>query len=151
MERRRETGRNIPEGADGRQQDIIRAMNRSKHDIRVAVETAYLPDQSLPENNRYVFAYTITISNEGTVGARLLNRHWVITDANGRIQEVRGEGVVGQQPHLAPGESYQYTSGTALETPVGAMEGEYEMVDDEGDRFLAPIAPFSLRIPHSVN
>ncbi len=126
-------------------------MNRSKHDIRVAVETTYLPDQSLPENNRYVFAYTITISNEGTVGARLLNRHWVITDANGRIQEVRGEGVVGQQPHLAPGESYQYTSGAALETPVGAMEGEYEMVDDEGDRFLAPIAPFSLRIPNSVN
>ncbi len=126
-------------------------MNRAKHDIRVAVQTAYLPDQSLPDNNRYVFAYTITIANEGTVGARLLNRHWVITDANGRIQEVRGEGVVGQQPHLAPGESYQYTSGTALETPVGAMEGEYEMLDDQGVRFLAPIAPFSLRIPHSVN
>jgi len=126
-------------------------MNTSKHDVRVAVETAYLPDQSRPESNRYVFAYTITISNEGTVGARLLNRHWIITDANGQTQEVRGEGVVGQQPHLAPGESYRYTSGTALETPVGAMEGEYEMVDDEGHRFLAPIAPFSLRTPHSIN
>ncbi len=126
-------------------------MDTDKHDVRVVVETAYLPDQSRPERNRYVFAYTITISNRGTLGARLLNRHWVITDANGRTQEVRGEGVVGQQPHLAPGESYRYTSGTALETPVGAMEGEYEMVDDEGRRFLALIEPFSLRMPHTIN
>lgn len=126
-------------------------MNEDRHNIRVTVETIYLPDQSQPENNRYVFAYTITIANQGTIGARLLNRHWIITDANGRIQEVRGEGVVGQQPHLQPGEQYQYTSGTALETPVGVMEGEYEMVDDEGERFLASIAPFSLRTPHAVN
>ncbi len=126
-------------------------MKTSRHDVRVTVETAYLPDQSSPDRNRFVFAYTVTIANEGTVGARLLNRHWIITDANGRVQEVRGEGVVGQQPYLAPGEHYRYTSGTALETPVGAMEGEYEMEDDDGERFLAPIAPFSLRKPHSVN
>ena len=121
------------------------------HDIQVAVETAYLPDQSLPEKNRYVFAYTITISNRGTRGARLLRRHWIVTDANGRTQEVRGEGVVGEQPHLAPGTSYRYTSGTALETPVGAMEGEYELVDDAGEHFTAPIAPFSLQMPNRVN
>ncbi len=125
--------------------------SEEKHDVRVHVETTYLPDQSAPENNRYVFAYTITISNRGSVGAKLLNRHWLITDANGRTQEVRGEGVVGQQPHLMPGEQYHYTSGTALETPVGAMEGEYEMVDDEGEHFLAPIAPFSLRTPNTIN
>ena len=127
-------------------------MNRdNKHDVQVDVETSYLPDQSHPENNRFVFAYTITITNRGELGARLLNRHWIITDADGRIQEVRGEGVVGQRPHLEPGASYQYTSGTALETPVGAMEGEYEMVDDEGTHFIAPIAPFSLRTPNSIN
>ena len=127
-------------------------MNRNdRHDVRVDVETTYIPDQSRPENNRYVFAYTITITNRGGVGAKLLNRHWIITDANGRTQEVRGEGVVGQQPHLMPGEQYRYTSGTALETPVGAMEGEYEMVDDEGEHFIAPIAPFSLRTPNTIN
>ena len=127
-------------------------MNRNdRHDVRVEVETRYIPDQSQPDHHRYVFAYTITISNRGSLGARLLNRHWIITDANGRTQEVRGEGVVGQQPHLQPGEAYRYTSGTALETPVGAMEGEYEMVDDEGERFIAPIAPFSLRTPNTIN
>lgn len=127
-------------------------MNKtSKHDVRVTVETTYIPDQSIPENNRYVFAYTITISNHGSLPAKLLNRHWIITDANGRTQEVQGEGVVGQQPHLAPEEQYQYTSGAVLETPVGAMEGEYEMIDDDGEHFVAPIAPFSLQIPNTVN
>jgi ApaG protein len=127
-------------------------MNRDeKHAVHVDVETSYLPDQSRPDNHRYVFAYTITITNRGGLGARLLNRHWIITDANGRTQEIRGEGVVGQQPHLKPGEQYRYTSGTALETPVGAMEGEYEMVDDKGEHFLAPIAPFSLRTPNTIN
>ena len=126
-------------------------MNQPRHHMDIRVETQYLPDQSQPEAGRYLFAYTITITNRGSLGARLLNRHWIITDANGQVQEVRGEGVVGQQPHLAPGESYRYTSGAALETPVGAMEGEYEMVDDDGERFLAPIAPFSLRTPNTVN
>ena len=97
-----------------------------------------------------MFAYTITISNQGAAPAKLLNRHWVITDANGKVQEVRGPGVVGEQPHLKPGEEFRDTSGTVLETPVGSMEGEYEMVDDHGDHFLAPIAPFSLAGPQAT-
>jgi len=119
--------------------------------INVGVETTYIDDQSNPDDNRYVFAYTITISNIGKVPAKLLNRHWVITDANGKIQEVRGEGVVGEQPHLQPGEEFRYTSGTVIETPVGAMEGEYEMITDEGSSFLAPIERFSLAIPRTLH
>jgi ApaG protein len=126
-------------------------MEPSAHKIDIGVETAYIPEQSNPQDDRYVFAYTITIANAGQSPAKLLNRHWVITDANGKIQEVRGEGVVGEQPYLRPGEAFRYTSGTVLETPVGSMEGEYEMVDDEGDRFLAPIAPFSLSMPRAVH
>ncbi len=119
--------------------------------IRISVQTAYLPEQSEPDAERFVFSYTITIRNEGAVSARLLNRHWVITDANGEVQEVRGEGVVGEQPYLRPGESFRYTSGTVLATPVGSMEGEYEMVADDGERFLAPIAPFSLSVPRTLH
>jgi ApaG protein len=96
--------------------------------IHIDVETDYLADQSAPESGRYAFSYTITIRNDGPEPARLINRHWIITDANGKVQEVRGEGVVGEQPHLKPGEGFRYTSGTLLETPVGSMEGEYEMV-----------------------
>lgn len=121
------------------------------HMILVGVETAYLPEQSAPEADRYAFAYTITIQNEGASAAKLLNRHWLITDANGKIQEVRGEGVVGEQPYLRPGERFQYTSGTLLDTPVGSMEGEYEMVDDAGARFLAPIPAFSLSAPRVLH
>ncbi len=122
-----------------------------KNLITVDVDTAYIEAQSSPEANRYVFTYTITIHNQGTAAARLLNRHWLITDADGKTQEVRGEGVIGKQPYLPPGDTYEYTSGAAIETPVGAMEGEYEMVDDDGNRFLAPVAPFSLSIPHLIH
>ena len=115
--------------------------------IRIEVETAYLDEQSDPKEHRYVFSYTITIRNEGMVAARLLTRHWVITDANGKVQEVRGDGVVGEQPHLKPGQGFRYSSGAVLETPVGAMQGSYEMVTDDGMRFDAPIAAFRLAMP----
>ena len=119
--------------------------------IDINVVTDYIAEQSDPTVDRYVFAYTITINNSGEIPAKLLNRHWLITDANGKVQEVRGEGVVGEQPHLNPGEFFEYTSGAVLETPVGIMEGEYEMVTDEGDTFLAPIDRFSLAIPRTLH
>jgi ApaG protein len=119
--------------------------------IDINVVTDYISEQSDPTVDRYVFAYTITINNRGAIPAKLLNRHWLITDANGKVQEVRGEGVVGEQPHLNPGEHFEYTSGAVLETPVGVMEGEYEMVTDEGDTFLAPIDRFSLAIPRTLH
>jgi ApaG protein len=115
--------------------------------IQVNVETVYMAGESNPDGGRYVFAYTITIENTGDIGARLMSRHWLITDADGRRQEVRGEGVVGEQPYLQPGESFQYTSGAILETPVGAMEGSYQMQADDGNRFDAPIPAFSLAVP----
>ena len=115
--------------------------------IRVEVETSYLEEQSDPNLERYVFSYTITIRNEGRVPAKLLSRRWLITDANGKVQEVRGEGVVGEQPHLKPGQGFQYSSGAVLETPVGAMEGAYTMKADDGQEFDAPIAPFRLAMP----
>ena len=117
------------------------------HQIRIEVETAYLDEQSDPKEGRYVFSYTITIRNEGSEAARLLTRHWVITDANGKVQEVRGNGVVGEQPHLKPGQGFRYSSGAVLETPVGAMQGSYEMITDEGFRFDAPIPAFRLAMP----
>ncbi|MGE0114031.1 MAG: Co2+/Mg2+ efflux protein ApaG [Steroidobacteraceae bacterium] len=117
------------------------------HKIRVDVSTSYVDDQSIPDESRYVFSYTITIHNEGTVPARLLTRHWVITDANGKVQEVRGEGVVGEQPHLQPGQGFRYSSGAVIETPVGAMQGSYQMVADDGAHFDAEIAPFRLAKP----
>ncbi|MEJ0100887.1 MAG: Co2+/Mg2+ efflux protein ApaG [Pseudomonadota bacterium] len=115
--------------------------------IRVSVETSYLPEQSDPGGERYVFSYTITIKNDGSEAAKLLRRHWVITDANGKVQEVRGDGVVGEQPHLAPGQGFRYSSGAILETPVGTMQGSYQMVTDEGRNFDAPIKPFRLAMP----
>jgi ApaG protein len=123
------------------------SMDPVPHQIRIEVETAYLDEQSDPKERRYVFSYTITIRNEGLVPARLLTRHWVITDANGKVQEVRGDGVVGEQPHLKPGQGFRYSSGAVLETPVGAMQGSYEMVTDDGMRFDAPIAAFRLAMP----
>jgi ApaG protein len=119
--------------------------------ISVAVDTRYLEDQSDPDEHRYVFAYTITIRNRGTVPAKLLGRHWVITDANGKVQEVRGEGVVGEQPHLMPGQGFRYTSGAVLETPVGSMQGSYRMLADSGVEFDAPIAAFTLAIPGKIH
>ena len=122
-------------------------MESSQHKIRVEVDTSYLADQSDPKDKRYVFSYTITIRNEGSVPARLLTRHWIITDSNGKVQEVRGEGVVGEQPYLKPGQGFRYSSGAVLETPVGAMQGSYQMVSDDGDHFDAPIAAFRLAMP----
>jgi ApaG protein len=119
----------------------------SPHHIRVDVETSYLADQSNPGDHRYVFSYTITIRNEGSAPARLVTRHWIITDSNGKVQEVRGEGVVGEQPHLKPGQGFRYSSGAVLETPVGAMQGSYQMVTDDGEEFDAPIAAFRLAMP----
>jgi len=118
-----------------------------RHKISVEVETAYLEDQSEPRERRYVFSYTITIRNEGKLPAKLMTRHWVITDANGRVQEVRGDGVVGEQPYLKPGQGFRYSSGAVLETPVGAMQGSYQMVDDEGASFDAAIPAFRLAMP----
>ncbi|MEO6079323.1 MAG: Co2+/Mg2+ efflux protein ApaG [Steroidobacteraceae bacterium] len=115
--------------------------------IRVAVETSYVSDKSDPDSQRYVFSYTITILNEGSEAARLLRRHWLITDANGKVQEVRGDGVVGEQPHLQPGQGFRYSSGAILETPVGTMQGSYQMQTDQGAHFDAPIAPFRLAMP----
>jgi ApaG protein len=119
--------------------------------IRIDVETAFLPDQSEPGGHRYAFAYTITIRNEGRSAARLVSRHWIITDSNGKVEEVRGRGVVGEQPHLAPGQGFRYTSGAVIETPVGTMQGSYQMLRDDGERFEAPIRPFRLAVPGVLN
>lgn len=117
------------------------------NEIHVEVVTQYLADQSEPSDQRFVFTYTITIRNDGSQPAKLLTRHWIITDANGKTQEVRGEGVVGEQPHLKPGQGFRYSSYAVIETPVGAMQGSYQMVADDGSTFDAPIAPFRLATP----
>jgi ApaG protein len=122
-----------------------------KYNIHVAVANAFVPEQSDPERNRYVFAYTITLRNDGELAAQLLNRHWIITHGNGKTEEVRGEGVVGEQPLLKPGESYEYTSGTILETPVGDMRGSYQMRAEDGVEFEAVIPQFSLSLPHTLH
>jgi ApaG protein len=115
--------------------------------IRVRVQSQYLPEQSSPRDDRYVFAYTITISNESARTAQLRTRHWIITDARGAVEEVRGDGVVGEQPKLSPGQSFQYTSGCVLTTPVGTMQGSYRFWCDDGSYFDAVIAAFSLASP----
>ncbi|WP_045119842.1 Co2+/Mg2+ efflux protein ApaG [Haliangium ochraceum] len=117
--------------------------------IRVTVRSVYLPNQSEPEDQRHVFAYTVSISNEGQRPAQLRTRHWIITDGNGQVQEVKGPGVVGETPRLTPGQSFQYTSGCVLKTPVGTMHGTYQMYRDDGSQFDAEIAPFTLAMPHS--
>ena len=119
--------------------------------IQVDVETLYVESESEPNNKRFVFAYTITIRNVGDTAAKLLTRHWVIRDADGKVQEVQGEGVVGEQPHLKPGEGFQYTSGTMLETSMGTMGGSYMLVTDEGQEFMAPIADFLLSAPRTLH
>jgi ApaG protein len=119
--------------------------------IRVVVSSAYVPEQSTPRERRYVFAYTIRISNEGTAPAQLLSRHWIITHGTGHVEEVKGPGVVGAQPKLAPGQSFEYTSGCVLTTPHGTMHGTYEMKRDDGSTFQATIAPFSLSMPYTLN
>lgn len=119
--------------------------------INVDVDTLYIESESSPVNSQYVFAYTITITNTGTEAAKLMTRHWVITDANGHIEEVRGDGVVGEQPHLKPGEGFQYTSGAVLKTPIGTMSGSYQMVTDSGNNFDAEIPEFILSSPRTLH
>jgi ApaG protein len=122
-----------------------------QHAIAIEIATRFLAEESEPEDGRYVFAYTIRIRNDGSAPARLVSRHWIITDANGREQEVRGEGVVGEQPRLRPGETFEYTSGAVLETGIGSMRGSYRMQDDDGSAFDAPIAPFTLSVPRTLH
>jgi ApaG protein len=119
--------------------------------ITIVVQTRFLGEQSAPDENRFVFAYTIRIANTGSVAARLISRHWIITDGNGKVQEVRGDGVVGEQPWLRPGDDFHYTSGAVLETSVGTMRGSYQMLADDGRRFDAAIPQFTLSIPRTVH
>lgn len=122
-----------------------------QNNIKVGVETRYIEDQSNPEENYYVFAYTITIRNLGEQAAQLISRHWVITDSDHKVQEVRGDGVVGEQPVLKPGEQFVYTSGTMLETSVGTMKGSYQMKADDGSQFDATIDEFVLSTPRILH
>ncbi|MDX1298155.1 MAG: Co2+/Mg2+ efflux protein ApaG [Pseudomonas sp.] len=126
-------------------------MSDSRYKIDVSVVTRYLPEQSQPEQNRFAFAYTVTVSNTGELPAKLLSRHWVITDGDGRVQEVRGAGVVGQQPLIEAGASHTYSSGTVMTTRVGIMQGSYQMLAEDGKRFDAMIAPFRLAVPGSLH
>jgi ApaG protein len=119
--------------------------------IRVTVSSAYVPEQSAPSSKRYVFAYTVKIMNEGGQPAQLRTRHWIITDANGKVEEVRGPGVIGQQPYLKPGEEFEYTSGCVLQTSRGEMRGTYQMHRPTGETFDAAIAPFVLALPYTLN
>lgn len=126
-------------------------MSDARYEISVAARTVFVPDQSDAANGRYVFAYTITITNTGSVAAQLVSRHWIITDANNLVQEVRGPGVVGEQPYLRPRESFEYTSGTAIATPVGTMRGSYQMVAEDGVQFDASIPEFTLSMPRVLH
>lgn len=126
-------------------------MPDNKYRIEVIPMPQFIPEQSDPENDRYIFAYTITIRNIGEVPAQLVSRHWIITDGNNEIQEVRGLGVVGKQPLLQPGESFQYTSGSSLTTPIGTMKGTYQMVAEDGTHFEAEIPEFVLATPRALH
>jgi ApaG protein len=123
----------------------------SDYALEISVATQFLDEQSDPDGERYVFAYTIRIRNLGRLPAQLLDRHWVITDGNGKVEEVRGEGVVGEQPRLEPGEAFTYTSGAVLQTAVGTMQGSYHMSGDDGTEFDAPIPPFTLAMPRTLH
>jgi len=125
--------------------------SEKKYEVSVSAKTQYLADQSDEAAERYVFAYTITIHNTGSVAAQLISRHWIITDARNRVEEVRGLGVVGAQPLLKPGESFEYTSGTAMSTSVGTMRGSYQMVAEDGTQFDAPIPEFTLAVPRVLH
>ncbi|MGA4323401.1 Co2+/Mg2+ efflux protein ApaG [Ectopseudomonas hydrolytica] len=126
-------------------------MSDPRYQIDVNVTTRYLAAQSQPEQNRHAFSYTVTIVNNGQLPAKLLSRHWIITDGDGRVQEVRGAGVVGQQPDIAPGASHTYSSGTVMATQVGIMQGSYQMLAEDGKRFDATIAPFRLAVPGALH
>lgn len=123
----------------------------SKYEFTVTTVPQFLADQSEPDERRYLFAYTITVRNTGSVAAQLLSRHWIITDSDGKVEEVRGDGVVGEQPVLQPGEAFQYTSGCPLETPVGSMRGTYHCVAEDGTRFEVPIPEFVLSGPRILH
>jgi ApaG protein len=122
-----------------------------KYDVTVSSQTQYIPEQSDEESSRFVFAYKITIRNQGSIPAQLVSRHWIITDGRNHVQEVRGLGVVGVQPLIKPGENYEYTSGTAIATPVGTMKGSYQMVAEDGTHFDAEIPEFTLSVPRVLH
>ena len=126
-------------------------MTESNNKINIKILPTYIAEQSDPYNDHYVFSYTVTIRNEGKKPARLLTRHWIITDGDGQVQEVRGEGVIGKQPHLSPGEDFEYTSGTFMNTPVGTMRGSYQMITDSGETFEADIPNFTLAVPNTLH
>ncbi len=126
-------------------------MNKANYRFEIAIDTCFLDEQSTPEDGRYVFAYTVRIRNRGTIAARLLGRRWSIVDGNGNVREVQGEGVVGEQPWLRPGEGFEYTSGAVLETDTGVMQGSYDMLADDGTRFAAPIPAFTLSTPRTLH
>lgn len=125
--------------------------DKPKYAFSVSVETAYLQNQSSPDENQYAFSYTVTIANVGSVAGQLISRHWVITDANNHVEEVKGLGVVGAQPLLFPEQRYEYTSGTLLATPIGSMRGTYKIVAEDGTLFDAVIEPFTLAVPKMLN
>jgi len=122
-----------------------------KNKILIEVRPRYIEDQSKPSEHKYAFAYTIKITNIGKIAAQLLSRHWLITDSNGKVEEVRGEGVIGKKPHIQPGEAFTYTSGALIETAVGVMEGKYTMLSDSGENFDTPIPQFTLSIPRTLH
>ncbi len=128
-----------------------RPVSERRYAMKVAVESRYLPEQSRPEAGEYAFAYTVRVTNSGTVPAQLISRHWIITDTNGQVLEVKGLGVVGKQPLLGPGQSFEYTSGSQLATPTGSMHGSYFCVAEDGERFEAPIPEFALTMPHTLH
>ena len=126
-------------------------MDERDYNFGISVQTAFIPEQSDSDAGRFAFAYTITIRNDGNIPAKLMTRHWIITHGNGKVEEVKGDGVVGEQPYLKPGEEFRYTSGTVIATPVGSMHGSYDMIADDGTRFEAEIAPFSLAMPNRLH
>ena len=126
-------------------------MAKEKNNISISINTTYLQQESDPKNNKFYFLYTVSIVNNGSMGAKLLSRHWVIEDSNGKVQHVKGEGVVGDQPHMNPGDEYQYTSGTILETSFGTMKGSYQMINDSENYFDAEIPEFILSIPRVIH
>jgi len=126
-------------------------MSDTANKINVEILPSYLAEQSDPSNDHYVFSYTVTIRNDGEKSARLLTRHWVITDGDGLVQEVQGDGVVGEQPRISPGEDFKYTSGTFMNTPVGTMRGSYQMITDSGETFEADIPNFTLAVPNTLH
>ena len=126
-------------------------MSDSRYQVDVSVTTRFLPEQSQPEQNRFAFSYNVSIHNNGDLAAKLLSRHWLITNGDGHVQEVRGSGVIGQQPLIEPGDTHTYSSGTVMSTRVGTMQGSYQMLAADGKKFDAIIAPFRLAVPGSLH